>query len=66
VDFYCSRLRLIIEIDGDRHFDADAIAYDAHRTYVMTHLGLRAMRFTNLEVMTEFESVCDRIRQECD
>ena len=66
VDFYCSRLRLVIEIDGDSHFDQDAIAYDAHRTNVMAQLGLRVMRFTNLEVMTEFEAVCDRIRRECD
>lgn len=66
VDFYCSRLRLVIEIDGDSHFDADASAYDARRTEVIGKLGLRVLRFTNLDVMTEFEAVCDRIREEWD
>jgi very-short-patch-repair endonuclease len=66
VDFYCSRLRLVIEIDGDSHFDQDAIAYDARRTDVIGKLGLRVMRFTNLEVMTEFDAVCERIRRESD
>ncbi len=32
VDFYCSAKRLVIEVDGDSHFDAEAEARDARRT----------------------------------
>jgi very-short-patch-repair endonuclease len=62
-DFYCSRLRLIIEIDGDTHFTEAGQAYDATRTAMLARLNLRVLRFTNAEVMREFEGVCSRIRQ---
>src|SRR6266581_1625981 len=32
VDFYCARLRLILELDGDAHGDHDQSSYDSART----------------------------------
>ena len=61
-DFYCSKLRLVIEVDGDSHFTQSGERYDAQRTAVLESKGLRLLRFTNLEVMEQFESVCERIR----
>jgi very-short-patch-repair endonuclease len=61
VDFYCSRLKLVIEVDGDSHYEEDAQAYDARRSEVLERLGLRVLRFTNREVTQEFEAVCERI-----
>jgi very-short-patch-repair endonuclease len=61
VDFYCSRTRLVIELDGDSHFTERGEAYDAARTAALTRLGLRVIRFTNAEVMEQFEGVCSRI-----
>ena len=61
VDFYCSRLKLVIEVDGDSHYEDTALAYDKRRTEALEKLGLRVMRFTNREVMEEFEAVCERI-----
>jgi very-short-patch-repair endonuclease len=37
VDFYCSELRLVIEIDGDSH--AESVEYDAERTRVLESVG---------------------------
>ena len=62
VDFYCSRQRLVIELDGDSHFNPAAHRYDAERTRVLEALGLRVLRFTNAEVMASFDSVCMEIR----
>ena len=62
-DFYCSRLRLVIEIDGDSHFGAAGESYDAQRTAALAALNLRVIRFTNLEVREQFEGVCARITQ---
>src|SRR5438045_8064021 len=56
-DFYCSAHRLVIEIDGDSHFNATAACYDGRRTAMMEALGLRILRFTNAEVMQQFEGV---------
>lgn len=66
VDFYCARLKLVIEIDGDTHFEPAAIAYDEQRSRALQQFGLRVMRFTNLEVMNEFEAVCERLLQEAE
>ena len=60
-DFYCASRLLVIELDGDSHFADAAQAYDARRTASLDSLGITVMRFTNLEVMQEFEGVCQRI-----
>ena len=62
-DFYCSSARLVIEIDGDSHFTSDGAANDAQRTAVLAALGVRVIRFTNLEVREQFEAVCMRIQK---
>ena len=62
-DFYCSRHRLVIELDGDSHFHAPAQRYDAERTRAIEALGLRVLRFSNTDVMNSFEAVCREIRE---
>jgi very-short-patch-repair endonuclease len=62
-DFYCSRLRLVIEIDGDSHFTSGGESRDAERTAALERLNVRVIRFTNLEVREQFEGVCGRIRE---
>ncbi|MBW4466781.1 MAG: endonuclease domain-containing protein [Pegethrix bostrychoides GSE-TBD4-15B] len=64
VDFYCARLKLVIEVDGAVHFTADAEAHDAERTQILAGYGLRVIRFTNQQVMEDFEAVCRRIEGE--
>ena len=60
-DFYCSRERLVIELDGDSHFYDAAERYDQRRTAALQHTGLTVIRFTNLEVLEGFEGVCAAI-----
>ena len=33
IDFYCPEEKLVIELDGDFHFDEKAIKDDEHRTH---------------------------------
>ncbi|TWJ19047.1 endonuclease domain-containing protein [Geobacter argillaceus] len=61
VDFYCSELRLVIEIDGDSH--AGTVEYDAERTKVLEALGLTVVRYTNDEVMINIQGVFDDLSQ---
>ena len=56
-DFVCNASRLIVEIDGDSHFDDSGIAADAARTAYLKGHGYRVLRFTNLEVMAQPEGV---------
>ncbi len=59
VDFYCKELSLVIEIDWDSHYLEWAFEYDDERTQVLEWYDLKVIRFTNHEVMKEFNNVCE-------
>lgn len=61
LDFYCSPLKLVIEIDGDSHFTEQGIAYDKERTQFLESQGLKIIRFTNHEVLYQLDSVKEKI-----
>ncbi len=61
VDFYCASLKLVIEIDGESHEDKDAIEYDRERTAILEGYGLKVIRFTNDEVVSSFDDVCEYV-----
>jgi len=58
-DFACLRVRLIVEIDGSQH--SDAIDYDVRRSEYFRQFGFRVLRFTNRDVLVEFDNVLDTI-----
>jgi very-short-patch-repair endonuclease len=62
-DFYCAQKRLVIELDGDTHFTEGGDAYDRQRTAVLGFRSIRVVRFTNAEVLRQFEAVCAQIEQ---
>ncbi len=51
VDFYCAERALIVEIDGDSHYDDDAIVYDKRRSEFFEANGFCVIRFTNLDII---------------
>ena len=61
VDFYCHQAKLIIEIDGSQHFTDKGMEYDGIRTEVLKKYGLEILRFSNIDIDRNFESVCDYI-----
>jgi very-short-patch-repair endonuclease len=61
VDFYCAKLKLVIEIDGEVHNSFDSIEYDNQRAKVIESYGISIMRFTNEDVFERFEYVCKSI-----
>ena len=61
VDFYCHRAKLVVELDGAQHYDPLAAEKDKHRSAVLQEMGLTVLRFTNLEVLQQFEAVCQSI-----
>jgi very-short-patch-repair endonuclease len=64
LDFYCPRLRLAIEIDGDSHFiNQDAIDYDKERQDFVENLGIEFLRFKNEEVFADNDTVMNFITQ---
>lgn len=59
VDFYCSKLNLVIELDGSQHFEDDAIRYDEKRTTYLEECGLKVIRIPNNEINQNFDGVCE-------
>jgi len=67
VDFYCDRAKLVIELDGSQHFEESGLQYDAARTeYLQQVEKLRVIRFTNLDIKSNFEGVCAAINREVE
>ncbi len=63
VDFYCPSEQMVIEIDGDSHYEADAQRKDAMRQSFIESLGIKVLRFTNIEVHENMEQVLERIKE---
>ena len=61
VDFYCHRIGLVIEVDGEIHLSQQE--YDTGRTAELEKYGLRIVRFTNNEVINETEKVINKIKK---
>jgi very-short-patch-repair endonuclease len=57
VDFYCPAARLVIELDGSQHAEADIATQDKVRDTALTDLGLRVLRFDNRQVLLEMDAV---------
>ena len=60
-DFYCPSEKLIIEVDGTQHYTSDGEKNDKIRDEFFGGLGIRVLRYTNIEVNTRFDNVCEDI-----
>jgi very-short-patch-repair endonuclease len=54
-DFFCTDLKLIIEIDGSSHIGKEA--YDAYRQKRLEDLGYTIIRFSEGEVINRYDDV---------
>lgn len=61
VDFYCHKVKLVIEVDGGQHFSGEVIEYDKIRDEFMKSAGLTVLRFANTDVIDNIEGVMERI-----
>ncbi len=66
-DFYAPDIHLVIELDGDSHYQDGAQEYDQIRDEFMRSMGLQVLRFTNSEVMNNLDEVvlkiCEYVQQ---
>ena len=61
VDFYASRVKLVIEIDGSQHFEQSHVVKDRIRDTFLATLGLTVLRFHNGQIFEEIDSVLEAI-----
>lgn len=55
VDFYCSKLKLVIEIDGESHIGKEE--KDRYRQMKIESLGIKFLRFSDLDVKKNMSGV---------
>jgi very-short-patch-repair endonuclease len=55
VDFFCSKLRLVIEIDGESH--DGRFLYDVERQKFLESIGLTVLRFSDADVKKDIANV---------
>ena len=63
-DFYCAKVRLVIEIDGSQHLTKKGMARDEERTEILKKYGLKVIRFSNQDIDQRFYIVCCEIDRE--
>ena len=60
-DFYCHQAKLVVELDGSQHCTPEKMEYDQKITEYLQSQGVTVMRLSNLDVMRQFQSVCEAI-----
>ena len=63
LDFYCPRLRLGIEVDGNVHDENEQREYDYYRDNTLARHGIEVCRYSNDEVLFHPLETADRIYQ---
>jgi very-short-patch-repair endonuclease len=61
-DFYCHKLKLIVEADGKYHEEDDATYYDSERTKDLKRYGYFVIRFSNEEILNEMDNVLEQLK----
>lgn len=62
-DFYCKKLFLVIEIDGCTHDSEDAVVADSVRQNILESMGLKLLRFNDLDVKRNLAGVLKAIEK---
>ena len=65
-DFYCHKIKLVIEVDGEIHFNVEIKEKDGNRSAEMERFGLTLLRFSNFEVENKIDTVLQSIYAECE
>jgi very-short-patch-repair endonuclease len=60
-DFYCSALRLVIEIDGQIHEQSEQLQRDANKNRFMAENGYQVIRIIAADVLKYVDMVADGI-----
>jgi very-short-patch-repair endonuclease len=61
-DFYCARIKLIIEVDGSIHEIVENQEHDLGRTQILNDYGITLLRFTNKQIFDEIDATVEQIK----
>lgn len=61
---YCPEYKIAIEADGGQHYDVKNIERDRIRTKIINQHGIKVLRFSDADILTKAEAVCEHILAE--
>ena len=61
VDFYIASEKIVIELDGSQHYEAESKEKDAVRDAYLLSQGMTILRYANSDVNQNFPGVCQDI-----
>ncbi len=61
LDFYCSKAKLAMEIDGTQHYTPESSEYDKERTEYLESRGIKVIRMLNKDINDDLENACKNI-----
>jgi very-short-patch-repair endonuclease len=65
-DFYCHKVKLVVEVDGGQHYSGSYVEHDRARDNVLRNKKLAILRFTNLDVLGNIDGVIEKIVEHID
>ena len=57
LDFFIPTVNIAIELDGSQHFEPEARMADMERDENLNSLGIKTLRYTNLDINKNFNGV---------
>jgi very-short-patch-repair endonuclease len=63
VDFYCVKIKLVIEVDGSIHEIPENKVYDIGRSQILNDFGITLLRFSNNHIINDIENVLKIIEE---
>jgi very-short-patch-repair endonuclease len=64
-DFYCPKIKLIIEVDGSIHELPEYQSHDIGRSEILNDFGITVIRFTNEQIIEQTDSTVEEIKTIC-
>ena len=65
VDFYCAEYKIAVELDGSQHYEKENEINDRVRDEYLKSLGITVLRYSNMDVMKNFNGMCEDILLHC-
>ncbi|MBU1126452.1 endonuclease domain-containing protein [Patescibacteria group bacterium] len=62
-DFYCPKLKLVIEVDGESHYSKKGKRHDQVRDGFLKKAGIYVLRLDNTAVFDDLEGVQETIKK---
>ena len=57
VDFFAPKPKIVIEVDGGQHFEAEHAYLDKQRDEYFENRGIEVLRYTNLQILQGLNDV---------